>query len=72
MPSDPARLIAAVSRLILHRLFVVPLGVTPHPESAADVESRTIARILERILARDAAPLDVPRAARATVHRHLS
>ena len=61
MPSDPERLVTAVSRLILHRLFVVPLGITPHPASAADVESQTIARILDRILARDAAPLDVPR-----------
>ena len=62
MPSDPERLVTAVSRLILHRLFVGPLGITPHPESADDdVESRTIARMLDRILARDAAPLDVPR-----------
>jgi len=41
----------------------VPVGITPHPESDVDVESRTIARILDRILARDAAPLDVPRPA---------
>ena len=61
MPSDPERLVTAVSRLIVHRLFVGPLGITPHPASADDVESRTIARILDRILARDAAPLDVPR-----------
>ena len=61
MPSDPELLVTAVSRLILHRLFVGPLGITPHPDSADDVESRTIARMLDRILARDAAPLDVPR-----------
>ena len=41
----------------------MPVGITPHPESDVDVESRTIARILDRILARDAAPLDVPRPA---------
>ena len=61
LPSDPERLAAAVSTLILHRLFVAPLGVTPHPASADDVESRTISLILDRILARDAAPLHVPR-----------
>jgi hypothetical protein len=46
---------------VLHRLFVTPLRITPHPASADDVESRTISRILDRILARDAAALDVPR-----------
>jgi len=61
MPADPERLVTAVSRLILHRLFVAALGVTPHPESGADVETRTIGRMLDRLLARDAAPLDVPR-----------
>ena len=61
MPSDPERLVTAVSSLILHRLFVAPLGITPHPASADDVESRTISRILDRILARDAGALDVPR-----------
>ena len=71
MPSDPERLVTAVSRLILHRLFVGPLGITPHPAGADDVERRTIARILDRIRARDAAALDVPTATRAAVHRHL-
>jgi len=61
MPSDPEGLVTAVSTVILHRLFVAPLGITPHPESADDVESRTIWRILDRILARDAAALNVPR-----------
>ena len=49
MPSDPERLVAAVSMLILHRLFIVPLGTTPHPASGDDVESRMIARMLDRI-----------------------
>ena len=61
MPSDPARLVSVVSSLVLHRGFVEPLGITPPPGSDDDVESRTIPRILERILSRDAAPLDVVR-----------
>jgi len=61
MPSDPERVVSAVSALVLHRLFVASLGITPHPASADDVESRTISRILDRIVARDAAALDVPR-----------
>src|SRR5262245_23266617 len=61
VPCDPERLVSAVSALVLHRLFVAPLGITPAPGSADDVECRTISRILERILARDAAALHVPR-----------
>lgn len=61
LPRDPAQLVAAVSGLILHELFVAPLGITPPPDSAGDVESRSMARILERILARDPRPLDVVR-----------
>lgn len=62
MPSDPAALIAAVSGVVLHPLFVKPLGVTPHPASADDIECRTIGRMLERIVEREEAPLDVRRA----------
>lgn len=58
---DPAELVAAVSGLVLHRLFVAPLGITPPPESADDVECRSMSRILERIVARDPRPLDVAR-----------
>jgi hypothetical protein len=61
MPPDPDQLIAAVSGLVLHRLFVKPLGITPHPASADDTESRLMGTILERITARDAAALDVAR-----------
>jgi hypothetical protein len=61
LPSDPPRLVAAVGGLILHRGFVASLGITPHPGSGDDVESRTMRKILDRVLARDGAPLDVAR-----------
>jgi hypothetical protein len=61
LPADPARLIDAVSGLVLHPLFVAQLGITPHAASAGDRETRTIATMLERIVARDDAPLDVRR-----------
>jgi hypothetical protein len=61
LPGEPGRLAPAVSALVLHRLFVGPLGITPPAGSADDVLSRTVPRILDRILARDPAPLDVPR-----------
>jgi hypothetical protein len=61
MPSDPARVIAAVTGVVLHETFVKPLGITPDPASGDDIESRAIARILDRILARDPSPLDVAR-----------
>ncbi|MBM3221845.1 MAG: transglutaminase domain-containing protein [Candidatus Rokubacteria bacterium] len=61
MPSDPARLITAVTGLVLHETFVKALGITPDPASGDDIESRTITRIMDRILARDGAPLDVAR-----------
>lgn len=61
LPRDPRHLVAAVSRLILHRLFVPPLAVAPPPESADDAECRTVSRMLDRILARDASPLDAAR-----------
>ncbi len=61
MPPDPHQLIAAVAGLVLHQGFVVPLGITPPAGSADDVESRTIPKILDRILARDASSLDVVR-----------
>ena len=61
MPSDPHRLVAAVSGLILHRLFVGALGITPPPDSRDDAESRAMPAMLERILGRDASPLDVRR-----------
>ena len=62
LPSEPAALIAAVSGLVLHRAFVAPLGIVAPPGSDDDVECRTMSKILDRILSRDAAPLDVPRA----------
>ena len=58
-PRDPARPVAAVSRLVLQ--FVAPLAVTPSPESADDVECRAMSRMLDRILARDASLLDAAR-----------
>jgi transglutaminase superfamily protein len=61
LPRDPRHLVAAVSGLILHRLFVQPLAVTPPPESVDDVECRTVSRMLDRILARDPSPLDAAR-----------
>jgi hypothetical protein len=61
LPRDPRHLVAAVSGLILHRLFVAPLAVTPPPESVDDVECRTVSRMLDRILARDPSPLDAAR-----------
>src|ERR1041384_3357210 len=61
LPRDPARLVDAVSSLVLHPLIVKALGITPHRDSADDVECRTIPNILARIVARDAAPLDVAR-----------
>jgi Transglutaminase-like superfamily len=61
LPGEPGRLVPAVSALVLHRLFVGPLGVTPPAGSAEDVQSRTVPGMLDRILARDPAPLDVPR-----------
>ncbi len=61
LPSDPERLVVAISGLVLHQGFVAPLGITPPPESADDVDSRTILRMLERILARDPAALKVAR-----------
>ncbi len=61
MPADPARLVDAVSGLVLHQLFVRSLGITPDPDSVDDVDARTMEKILARILARDPAPLDVAR-----------
>ena len=61
LPADATRLVAAVTGLVLHPLFVAPLGISPPPESADDVESRSLARILDRLLRRDPAPLDVAR-----------
>lgn len=61
LPSDPARLAAAVSGLVLHRAFVGPMGITPDPRSDGDTESRVLHTILARILARDPASLDVRR-----------
>jgi hypothetical protein len=61
LPPDPARLVPAVSGLVLHQLFVAPLGISAPEGSVDDVESRTVPRILDRILARDPAPLDETR-----------
>src|SRR5215472_8553119 len=61
MPADPERLVIAVSGLVLHPLFIGPLGITPHPGSGDDVESRAVHAMLSRIVARDTAPLDVAR-----------
>ena len=61
LPADPARLVEAVSELVLHPLFVGALGITPHPDSGGDVEARTMPAMLERIVSRDPAALDVRR-----------
>ncbi|HKX02155.1 MAG TPA: transglutaminase-like domain-containing protein, partial [Methylomirabilota bacterium] len=50
-----------VSGLVLHPLFVGPLGITPAAGSEDDVECRRLPRILDRIVARDPASLDVAR-----------
>lgn len=61
LPAEPAALVPAISGLVLHTLFVGPLGITAPAGSEADVESRSVPRILDRILERDTAPLDVER-----------
>ena len=61
LPAEPGRLVVAVSGLVLHPLFVGPLGITPAAGSEDDVECRRLPRILGRILARDPASLDVAR-----------
>jgi hypothetical protein len=61
MPSDPEALVDVVAGLVLHPLFIASLGITPHPDSADDRETRTIAGVLERIVARDEASLAVRR-----------
>jgi hypothetical protein len=61
LPHDPARLVEAVSGLVLHHSFVAALGITPAADSVDDAELRTIPAMLDRILARDTTPLDVPR-----------
>jgi hypothetical protein len=61
LPRDPERLVEAVSGLVLHTSFVAALGITPPADSGEDAELRTIPAMLGRILARDAAPLDVAR-----------
>ncbi len=38
-----------------------PLGIVPAAASADDVESRTLAHMLDRLVARDPAPLDIAR-----------
>lgn len=58
---DPARLVEAVCGLVLHPLQLAWLGITPALEASDDVQSRTIPRIVARILARDSASLDVAR-----------
>src|SRR5690349_14106624 len=68
LPADPGRLVAAVSGLVLHPLFVGPLGITPAAGSEDDVECRRLPRILDRIVARDPASLDV---ARPPEHRFI-
>jgi hypothetical protein len=61
LPADPQRLVEAVCGIVLHPLQVGWLGITPPREAADDVESRTVPKIVARILARDGAPLDVAR-----------
>lgn len=61
MPSDPEALVAAVSGVVLHRLFLAPLGITPPAHARDDLDSRLMRTMLERIVARDGAPLDTRR-----------
>ena len=61
LPADPTQLVEAVCGLVLHPLQVAWLGFAPDPGSREDVESRTVSKIVARILARDRAPLDVVR-----------
>ena len=61
MPADPERLVAAVSGVVLHRLFLTPLGLTVPAHAQDDLDSRLLRTILERIVARDSAALDSPR-----------
>src|ERR1700687_1433224 len=61
LPAEPADLVPAISGLVLHTLFVRPLVITAPVGSEADVESRSVPRILDRILERDPAPLQVTR-----------
>ena len=66
---EPERVISIVSGLVLHQGFVAALGITPHPDSGSDAESRSVRTMLDRIIARDPRPLDV---ARAPEHRFIS
>jgi hypothetical protein len=58
---EPEALIGIVSGLVLHQAFVAALGITPHPDSGSDAESRSVRAMLDRIVARDPRPLDVAR-----------
>ncbi|MBX9245932.1 transglutaminase domain-containing protein [Actinotalea ferrariae] len=64
LPAEPAALAAAVRGLVVH---YVASGLTFTPERLADIDSRWVARMLERLAARDPAPLDRPREVDARV-----
>lgn len=58
LPADPTALAAAVRGVVVH---YVASGLTFTPERLADIDSRWVERILERLAERDPAPLDRPR-----------
>jgi hypothetical protein len=53
LPEDPMELVDAVGGLVLHTVFVAPLGGVCPPDSADDMESRRLPEMLTRILGRD-------------------
>ena len=61
LPRDLPELCAAIQRLVLHVHWSQAYGVTLSEEHRRDVQSRSLAAILDRILAHDDRPLDVPR-----------
>lgn len=58
MPDEPVALAAAVRGLVVH---YVASGLAFTPERVAEVDSRWVARVLDRLAERDASPLDRPR-----------
>lgn len=63
LPSDPARLAEIVSGFVLHPWLAGQRDVTMTAEHDADRQSRTMAILLDRLLARDDRPLNQRRAA---------
>jgi hypothetical protein len=61
LPGDLASLVAIVQGLVVHPFLAALYGLDPKLLPEDDVETRSAAAILDRVLARDPAPLDRPR-----------